>query len=354
MSEEKSLIPPVGVYFGMPDETYHAIPLLSASGMKNLLVSPMDFWARSWMNPWREEDEQDSEAKTLGKAYHKRILEGPAAFDAAYAQPFTCTEDGVLDGTKAMQAYLKDIGVKGYSGKNKDELTAMVLAADPMAKLLHVMEEDYKASHPGKIFLPERHLRKIELAARMIELHPYLKYYFVGGQPEVTVIWHDADFDMLMKARFDYLKVNAINDLKTFANMMNKGIEKAVYGAMASGKYHVQAALYLRASDAMKPLMREGHVYGTDGIDPEWLAAVAAAPEHCFNFLFQQKGPAPVSIGAAFSRDDNMYHVGVSCVFDAVEKYKRCLQTFGTDPWVDMRDPIVLQAGQYPNYAMDI
>lgn len=353
MTQESENLPP-GVYFGLAEDIYHAQPYLSASGMKNLLVSPMDYWARSWMNPWREEDETESEAKTLGKAYHKRILEGKAAFDAEYAPQFQCDGD-TLDSNQDLIDHLKALGISGYSGKKKEALVEMVLDADPMAKIKHVMEQEYLEQHPDKIFLNEQMIRKIELSARMIEYHPALKYYFVGGQPEVSVIWHDEEHDLMFKARFDYLKIGAINDLKTFANMMGKSVERAVYGALASGRYHIQATLYLEAVDRAKHMMMcGGMVYGHEGIDPEWLNELMVSPEHEFNFLFQQKGPAPVSIGAQFSRQDPMFEVGQQTIISAVDIYKRNLQTFGTDPWVDTRDPIMLHYQQYPSYAMDI
>ena len=33
-----------GFYFDLPEDDYHAIPALSASGIKNLLISNPDFW----------------------------------------------------------------------------------------------------------------------------------------------------------------------------------------------------------------------------------------------------------------------------------------------------------------------
>lgn len=347
-----------GIYFGMPDDQYHALPLLSATGIKNLLVSPMDFWARSWMNPWKEEDEVESEAKTLGKAYHKRILEGRAAFDSAYAPVFECDDADVIKTGDQIKEALRDLG-QPVSFKNKDEGIARLLLANPMAKIFDSLKAEYEAEHDGKTFLSDLMIRKIELSAKMIECHHALKYYFVGGQPEVTVIWDDEEYDLRFKARFDYLKVNAVNDLKTFANMMNKTIERAVYGEMASRKYHIQAALYLRAVEVAKQHVADGQFFLHDPstMTPDfqqWLAAFRDAPTHSFNFVFQQKGPAPVSVGAVFSKEDPMHDVGMAAVQQGVEIFKQSMLTYGTDPWVDMRDPIMLHWQSYPAYANDL
>ena len=355
-----------GIYFGMSDETYHRLPYLSATGIKNLLVSPMDFWARSWMNPWKEEDEQETEAKTLGKAYHKRILEGRAAFDAAYAPDFQVFDPDIIKGNDAMQAHLKSLNYSGYSKLKKDGLIAAIREVDPGAQIYDVLKADYEESHRGKIFLDDAMIRKIELSAKMIECHHALKYYFVGGFPEVSVIWDDEEYGVRMKARFDYLKVNAVNDLKTFANMMNKTIERAVYGEMASRKYHIQATLYLRAVEAAKQHVRDGYFHISNQMSQDlsldqknfhqWLAAFRDAPPHAFNFVFQQKGPAPVSVGAVFDRLDPMYEIGEACIRQGVDVFQNAVQVFGTDgtPWVDMREPIMLHHMQYPAYANEL
>jgi len=366
MQEQTQKKEPVGpgLYFGMTDEQYHALPYLSATGIKNLMISPMDYWARSNMNPWKEEDETESEAKTLGKAYHKRILEGLDAFNACYIKPLELDPTNpehrnALKGNSEMTAWLKDMGVKGYSGKKKEELIAMIQEADPHQAIYDVLESEYAKMHAGKIFLDPVMIRKIELSAKMIECHPHLRYYFIGGYPEVSVVWFDEELQVMFKARFDYLKVNAVNDLKTFANMMNKVIEKAVYGAMASGKYHIQGALYLRAVEEAKKLAAAGHIHvlrSDATYDEEWMQAFIASPEHGFNFLFQQKGPAPVSVGAQFLRADPMFDTGIASIHQGVMIYQECMRTFGDDgtPWVDMRDPIVLSWQQYPAYASDL
>ena len=77
------LVQEPGVYFGMPEADYHRAFALSATGIKHLRISPLDFWARSPLNAERSDEE--SEARIIGRAYQKRIIEGPAAFAAMYA-----------------------------------------------------------------------------------------------------------------------------------------------------------------------------------------------------------------------------------------------------------------------------
>src|SRR5688572_20460520 len=80
-----------GVHFGLPEDAYHATEALSASGIQHLRASPLDFWARSWMAPADDDEEsaEDTFAKILGSAYHKRIVEGREAFARCYAPSIT-------------------------------------------------------------------------------------------------------------------------------------------------------------------------------------------------------------------------------------------------------------------------
>lgn len=75
--------PEVGIYFGMDEETYHAIPALSSSGIKKLAASSMDFWANSWLNP--DKEERQSRFLDYGKAAHVFVLEGEEEYLSRYA-----------------------------------------------------------------------------------------------------------------------------------------------------------------------------------------------------------------------------------------------------------------------------
>ena len=84
-------LPSPGIYFGMDDATYHALPALSNHGIKKLAASPMIFWADT---PWlcerkRKEVEERKAAEKdhhiFGRAYHCRIMEGASVFALRYA-----------------------------------------------------------------------------------------------------------------------------------------------------------------------------------------------------------------------------------------------------------------------------
>lgn len=313
-----------GVYFNLQEDEYHALPALSASGIKNLLVSPLDFYMRSWMAPAEVRDSEDSFAMILGRAYHKRILEGKEAFYKSYAPEFVAPE-GCLKTIEDLKAALP-ADVETKKAKKKEDFIELVRNTLPAAPIYDLLKHDYLTEHDGKEFLSQKIIAEIEIAAAMIEKHPEISKCFRGGYPEVSVVWTEGD--VRMKARFDYLKPKAVIDLKTFGNYQNKPVDAAIYAAMASGKYHIQAAFYLRAVEMAKRLP-EWH-----GIDAGFRQRVFECEAHDFFFVFQQKGIAPLARAKKFTLG-GIYGAGCAAIEDAIQRFKHYREKYGEDPWVD-------------------
>jgi hypothetical protein len=349
-----------GIYFGMPEDEYHAIPALSASGIRNMMVSEMDFWAHSWMNPNKKNVETD--AMTTGKAFHARIVEGKEAFYERYASAFDDSDyPNALKTADDIKEALADLGLK-KTGKNKSELIERLREADSTLQIYDDLRADYEAQHVGKVFLSIDLIAQIEYAAAMVEKHPDLSRCFIGGYPEVTVIWYDRETGVPMKSRMDYLKIQAIIDLKTFSNPMGKPIDKAIYGSMASGRYHVQTAVYTEADKQAVQFAREGKAFVYAGqnctdVPPEtplseWLKKYARVEDRRFIFVFQQTGVAPIARGREMPRG-LVYDCGVVSMRTGIEKFKHCLETFGTAPWVDTSPIEVFEDDQFPVYTTE-
>ena len=336
-----------GLYFGLDDSVYHSLPYLSASGIKNILVSPMNFWAWSWMNPLKPE--RDSDATTIGKAYHKRILEGIDAFRDSYIEEFDGSQyPEALKTSTEIQAVLRARGLP--VGGNKAEITRRLKESDPPATFFDDLYDEWVTSCAGRATLSREMIDRIEIAAAMIEKNPDLSKCFTGGYPEVTVIWQENG--IFFKSRFDYLKPRAIIDLKTFENIMGKPVDKAIYYAMASQKYHIQAAFYMgHAAPKAVEFARAGKVHGFATKD--FLAKLSQTESHDFYFVFQQKGIAPVARGKKFPKHI-MYGCGMQAIEDAISKYKQCLSTYGTAPWVDPTPIDEFEDESFPIFATDL
>ena len=329
------LVHPSGVFFGLDESRYHRALALSASGIKWLRVSPLDWWSRSPLND-DPDDEEDSEAKIIGSAYHSRILEGRDTFYARYAAKLDDRDfPDALKTNKDIAAAIVAAGgpIKGFSGKRKDELIEMLLGYDPEAQVWESLLQTHERRHAGKEFLSAKTVRKIEMAAHMIEAHPQLGKAFKGGYSEVSVFWRDPETGVPMKARLDYWKTNAIADLKSF-DSRGLPLKTAIAQAMLRYRYFTQACVYLDAAREARTLIDAGLVYGD--VSPAFLQSVAAEPT--FMFVFSAKGPAPVAKGFVAHRRLTYMEVAKAEVEDTKHIWARNWRVFGEGPWVDLSE----------------
>jgi PDDEXK-like domain of unknown function (DUF3799) len=344
-----------GVYFQLDAETYHAIPALSSSGIKNLLISGPDFWYRTpWLNP--DYADEDSEAKMIGRAYHKRILEGRQEFYSAYAETFSAPSYA-LKTIDDMTEALAKVAITLPSKAKKADYLAAVRTNCPDELIFDDLREQHDARHEGKEFLSHDLIAKIETAAKMIEAHPEISKCFSGGYPEVTVLW--TEDDIRFKARFDYLKPKAIIDLKTFGNFMNKPIDNAIYSSMASGKYHIQAAFYMRAFlKAAEAASGKSHISHPPVPETSFgnfiddLSKSDGEPPG-FYFVFQQKGIAPLARAKKFKRG-SLWSCGEVAIEEAIKRFRDNMKQFGELPWVDATPIQDFDDDQFPAYTTEL
>lgn len=337
-----------GIYFGLPEESYFAHPAFSSSGIRWLRVSPLDFWSRSWLNPNRPE-ESPSEFMEMGKAYHKRIVEGRDAFYQCYAAELDAEKyPNALRTNDEIKARLRDMGEK--TGGNKADLIARLLAVDPSAEVWDTLEREHAEHHGGKILISQPLIEKIELSAAMIEKHPQLCKAFTGGAAEVSIFWHDEETGVPMKARLDRLKARAIVDLKTFSNPLGKPIDRAIATSVASGKYHIQAAVYDEAAKIGARYIREGRVFGD--VSPDVLKQLSGDGERDFLFVFQQTGIAPVARGKVLPKG-LVFQCGQVVVRESIREFARYYEAFGETPWVDPSDIIAFDDAEFPVYLTE-
>lgn len=341
-----------GLFFEMPEATYHALPALSASGIKWLRMSPLDFWTRSPMNPRYAEvmEGEESEFKELGTAYHRRICEGREAFEAKYVREFTLDDcpAGTLKTTAQIEAAMKLRGVPHSQG-DKEAKIMRLLDADPTAHIFDVMLQDYGSRHSGKTFLSADAIERIEIAAAMIEKHPHLSKAFSGGACEVTVCWRDEETGVPMKCRMDYLKPRAIVDLKSYSNPHGKPVSRAIDAAFAQRRYFIQASLYIEAAKRIARFLRDGNAPGYAAL------SVELAKDHPKTFLhvWQATGVAPIARGRVFPETSNFFTIGKMEIEAAQRTYAENLARFGTDPWIDTSEIDVLDDMAIPAWAAE-
>ncbi len=344
--------PPVGIYFGMPEEVYHSIHACSASGIKKLSASSMDYWASSPLNTEREDD-NETVAKMMGRAYHCRICEGSAAFTARYAVDLDKADfgDDLCVTVKDLRAAIEALDVKP-KGTAKDGLTEQLLDLNPDALVWDRMVEAHAKDNAGRVLITPKLYRRIEIAAAMISGDPQLKDAFAGGHAEVSVFWYDERTGAPMKARFDYLKTSHLVDLKSFSNQQGKPVQRAIDMAISNYKYFIPVVVYSEGIEAAKKMIvaskgRAAFLWATDIETGEaggheapsdlrkWCWEWAHQPMPEVLFVFQQTGIAPVTRGRIMGRG-SVFTVTDFAVQYLKRKWVRCATGYGTDPWIDI------------------
>lgn len=345
--------PEPGIYFGMPETDYHAINAFSASLCKDMTVSPMYAWAKSPLNPDREDD--DSVAKTLGRAYHVRICEGRAAYERCYAVELDKADyPDALVTVDEIKAAIAKCAVEPYRrvddhgtmrAAKKEDWIEQLSAVNPTAQVWERIAADHAAANAGRILIRAQDDKRIQVAARMIENDPELSKAFSGGFAEVSLFWYDAKTGAPCKARIDYLKMNAFVDLKSFSLKVERPVDRAIDFEIASRKHYIPVAHYSDGIAAVKALVRadsgnavrcpeEWHV-DTMGVATRWAERWANVQDDpAALYVFQATGIAPITRGKILHRG-TVFAVTKMAVEMMRKRYVDCVQAFGADPWID-------------------
>lgn len=311
---------PDGIYFDMHEDEYHAIPRLSSSGIQAMMVSPATFWAKSWLNPDKPEDD-DTPARIIGRAYHTARLQ-PELFHQLYAPMIDkddLDQDCLMTDT-AIKAALKDMGLaQTKEGEGVTDRAFRLRDAGYTGQILHVEQAMWDHDNQGKTGLAPKVWREIQRDVAALRSNPEVSQFLTGGQAEVTVLWTDPERGVKMKCRFDYLRPGSFTDFKTFDNTQGRHLEQAILGAFRFNRYYIQGAVYWQAFEAIResdlPVMRSFHEGQTDLID---MIRDGQAFGRCF-YVFQEKNGIPnvlareymirnahVSLRAAATDDDQL------------------------------------------------
>lgn len=309
-----------GIYYDMPEEEYHSDWSLSASGLKNLIVSPLCYWINHPMNPSYEPVRTD--AMDIGTAWHKYVLEGKDAFDKIYVVELNKDDypDAITKGDD-LSTKCKDMGLP-VSGTNLQKAQRIAEVNPSLkSKLFPLIEAEYEKANAGKTQISHKVMKNILYAAEQVESNPALLDKLRGGKPEVSIFWIDEETGLRMKRRVDYWKGNDVIDLKTFANQKGRNPFEESARSVTFMNYSV---------DVHSTLEAVGY-------------------ENTFYFLFMEKGSVPHVVFKKFCHmsstgAENMYFdITRTRYREAVHYYKKCLDKWGyTQKWCD---PIV--AGEF-------
>lgn len=242
-----------GIYFHMPEADYHKLERMSASGIKNMMISLPTFWAKSWMNPDREQDDEDTKAQILGRAYHCAFFE-PDDLNNRYAgEPDLSEYDGLLTNDTMVKAELKAMGeAQSKAGESSLERAYRLIDHGYPGEIKSVILDQFEKRIGNRQKIGCDQWRQLHRDLARIKQNPKINELVTGGAAEVTILWTCPETGIAMKSRIDMLKPDLYIDLKSFANAMDKPIRKCIHDATAYNKYYLSMRVYQHAIEAIK------------------------------------------------------------------------------------------------------
>lgn len=205
-----------GIYLNMPNDVYHQLPAISSSQVKKFAESPAH-WARAYRSDVKRKrtlaQERTFDTGSLG---HELILE-PEGFASRYARmPCQVDYPNALAGIKDMTAKAKELGLKGYSGKSKEELAKLLLEADPTLEIWDVILADALTAAGDRQAIDPIVWDDAHRIERTCRAEPRADQLIRDGAPEVAMIARCPTTGEWLKVKFDWLRFDGIAaDVKT-------------------------------------------------------------------------------------------------------------------------------------------
>lgn len=223
----------------LSNEDYRALPGLSYSGLKDLAISPMRYWAKH-VDPERVKPEPTPEMQ-FGSALHCAILE-PSKFGDRYACELI-PPDNCLDTMEELRTFLKNCGVTP-KGTRKADVIAQVQAFAPEVAILDVIQKEHLAENVGKVIFKAEDWQRLKGAVNALGEEPHVNQILSEGQAEVALFSVDEETGVRLKGKVDWLTPKLNLDLKTFTQKRGRDIDRSITDAIFYEKYYMQAFFY--------------------------------------------------------------------------------------------------------------
>lgn len=200
------------VYFNneLSNQDYHAdTEHINGSGLWNIL----DRCPAAWR--YKDEEDEQSKALIFGTGSHTALLE-PERFDAEYARMPTKEDfgDDLLVTVSDMNSWAKERGIKGLSGKSKDEVIKIIRATGEPVKIYDEERLVAEINANGRILLEGNDYDAIQQMRAVIHANSYYSSLLSGAYAEVSILG-ELNGEKA-KVRFDCLtKGGDIIDYKT-------------------------------------------------------------------------------------------------------------------------------------------
>lgn len=284
-----------GIYFNTTFDDYRAIPALSRSFAEDLLFDPSGEEAHFRLkNPIKPTPAMD-----LGTAIHSILLE-PETFEDHYAIEPTPSDEQfagkkILYTIDDLKPLLDAFGLK-KSGK-KEELIASL--KEYLSPAEYVIWDDVMANFKREVEVFKKKILDENQAEIVFGLRDKMnqsqeiRQIFSGGYPEVTLVWKDRETGILCKCRLDYLRHDAIGEVKSFSVKGKKmPLIRAMQREIENNRYNFQFAIYLNALEQLIEEINAGKSEIFGEIDEDFKKNLLATTEkRSFIAFFRTAAP---------------------------------------------------------------
>jgi len=346
-----------GIYFNMPDSEYHSIPYFSRSMVQYVNMGAEEAWHQAPINPNKALNES-SYAMDLGTAMHSMILE-PEIFNQLYIRrpkKEDYTNKIILDKVSELQDFLESVGEK-KTGRKDDLIGRAIPYLNPNTHIVwegEMHKFDTELQLRGCKELNDNEIEILNAVQDNINNTSQIKQVFQNGYPEVTIIWKDEESGVMCKCRLDYVRPEAIGELKTFSLKYKKNLTKLLCDIINFERYNMQFAIYHQAlSNIIKKInAKKAEVFGD--VDAEWLDKFLQKPNKQFLMVFVRT-QAPYQVrcieleqSSTVGATDNEYFTqGYTAFRNAINLYAEYLKK--PTPWKEEKEIITLSDEDVPN-----
>lgn len=334
-----------GVYFGLDAAEYHADPAIGSTGMKKLIISPVEWWWGTPRNPLYE-PQAETPQLLMGSAIHSLILDGEEEFNRRYVRAISSNDyPGALVTIEDLRRYLDTRGRRPQA--RKADMIRQVQEEPNHPPIWPAIQHQFELEHAGKDVLEPREFEKAILSAKMVTANPELAPAFRDGMAEVSVFW-TVD-GVRLKCRFDYLKINSTVDLKSYSvKSRGRSIDSAIFNAIGGERYDIQGVHYGNGRMQLARFVEKGLVFGDH--NPRWLKAVAEKRDWKWVWIFYKTTGAPIARGKVFDPASTNWGNAQLEITKALEDYRKCEAEFGDGVWIDKTPIDTIGEGDLPSW----
>jgi hypothetical protein len=324
-----------GIYFGMSAEEYFSIPYFSRSFSEDILFD-LEEAKHKLENPIKA-----TKAMDLGTAIHSIILE-PENFAKNYiTRPNQ--NDLEFEGKKILytvddlKPYLEAYGLK-KTGKKEDLVASLKTYLDPEDFIIWdevITNFNNKIEKSGKKILETCDIEIINGIKKQLDKNKIIRAIFENGYAEVTLIWKDKNTGIFCKCRLDFLRADAIGEVKSFS-VKNKKVplQKLIHREIENNRYNLQFTIYLDALEYLIERINAGKAEVFGEVEEEWLQYLLSSVEKRSFILFARtQAPFQIKVKEIERKcggvgSINQYFAsGNELWSQALEKYAEALKT---------------------------